>query len=356
MSTGTINDYLSLLNNIKKTVSPKISGKVPEEYLGYFNKRTTKERIATDLGVTGLGMAGFVADGGIAPSDAPIQGFQTTYTQQHLTHKVRLSFQTYYFMYQNGDAVGVTKGMIKEIVNLKDALTHAKNYYAQNFLSQGFGTSFVFTPLNNIGFIPVTTATLTGDGVKFFSTAHLSENGSTTFSNVCNTVANGSGTPSPVFTYDNYAVMHQIHALKKDGRGNPFNSTIDTLLSVKGSSTAQTMKRIKGDLDKGRYPASTPGTNGSYEEAASVASFNMIELMNYGGTGVQPLAWYGFDSNLKNDDYGFQYIESMTDSMTDWFIDQAGNQDAIMNANCLCTFGAADLRIFMASAGDGASN
>ena len=70
---GTINDYAVIVNNVLKHISPKVSPNVKAEYLDFMNKVDHDQRIYTDVGVTGLGMAEIIPDGGIGNSDAPIQ-------------------------------------------------------------------------------------------------------------------------------------------------------------------------------------------------------------------------------------------------------------------------------------------
>lgn len=75
MSYGTINDYAVIVNNTLKHIAPKVSPTVESEYLKFMHKVSNSERIYSDTGVTGLGMAQIIPDGGIGASDAPIQGY-----------------------------------------------------------------------------------------------------------------------------------------------------------------------------------------------------------------------------------------------------------------------------------------
>ena len=66
---GTINDYAVIVNNVLKYIAPKVSPNVKPEYLDFMYKVNNNERIYTDIGVTGLGMAEIIPDGGVGVSE-----------------------------------------------------------------------------------------------------------------------------------------------------------------------------------------------------------------------------------------------------------------------------------------------
>src|SRR3990172_9786693 len=148
--TGTINDYATIVNNVLKHVAPKVSPNVRPEYLDFMYKIDGAERIYSDIGVTGLGMAEIIPDGGIGASDAPIQGFSKNYVQMHFTKKVRLTFQSNFFLFESA-AAKIKSSVKSKVLEGKNAIEHAKNYLAQSLLAQGFLTSFTWTPINNVG-------------------------------------------------------------------------------------------------------------------------------------------------------------------------------------------------------------
>jgi hypothetical protein len=138
-------------------------------------------------------------------------------------------------------------------------------------------------------------------------------------------------------------------ALKKDGRGNPLMSNLDTLVCRAGSQTAQFAKTIKSTIDKGLAPQQT----NIFNNAPATDTFNIIELNTYENLGLTGLMWFMFDSKMKNENYGFLYIEAQPTTATPASTDFFGNQDIVWNFNCLSVAGASDLRGWMASAGDG---
>lgn len=341
--TGTINDYAVIVNNVLKHVSPKVTPTVRPEYLDFMYKADSNERIYTDVGVTGLGMGEIIPDGGVGTSDAPIQGYSKNYTQMHFTKKVRLTFQTNFFLFES--AAAKIKGSVKnKVLEGKNSIEHAKNYLAQCLLAQGFNTSFTWVPINNVG-TSTPISTIGADAVEYWSQVHPREDGGAAWSNV---IVDGS-TNSPQFTYSSLLAARRLHAQKKDGRGNPLMSQLDTLVCRSGSTTAQFAKTIKATIDKGLAPQQT----NVFNNAPATDTFKIVELSAYENLGLDGLMWGMFDSNLKNEDYGFKYIEALPTRAEPAVVDALGNQDLVMNFNSLAVMGASDLRSWMWSDGDG---
>lgn len=339
---GTINDYLVIVNNVLKHISPKTSPTVKAEYLDFMYKVPSAERIYSDTGITGLGMAEIIPDGGIGSSDAPIQGFSKNYVQMHFTKKVRLSFQSNFFLFEG--AAAKIKGSVKsKILDGKNAIEHAKNYLAQSLLANGHATSFTWTPINNVG-VSTPISTLGADAVEFWSAIHPREDGGPTWTNVIT-----DNIPSPQFTYSALLAARRLHALKKDGRGNPLISSLDTLICRKGSATEQFAKTIKATIEKGLAPQQT----NLFNNAPATDTFKIVTVSPYENLGMTGLMWGMFDSSMVNEDYGFKYIEALPTRAEPAVIDALGNQDLVINFNSLAVMGASDLRGWMWSVGDG---
>lgn len=343
--TGTINDYAIIVNNVLKHIAPKVSPTVKAEYLDFMYKVDNAERIYTDIGVTGLGMGEIIPDGGIGSSDAPIQGFTKNYVQMHFTKKVRLTFQSNFFLFESA-AAKIKSSVKSKVIEGKNAIEHAKNYLGQSLLAQGFNPSFTWVPINNVG-TPTPISTLGADGVDYWSQIHPREDGGPVWSNV---VVDGA-VPSPQFTYSALLAARRLHALKKDGRGNPLISQIDTLVVRAGSQAAQFAKTIKGTIDKGLAPQQT----NLFNNAPATDTFKIVELSAYENLAMTGLAWGMFDSKMMNQDFGFLYIEALAARAEPAVVDLLGNQDLVLNFNSLAQMGASDLRGWMWSAGDGAT-
>ena len=342
---GTINDYAVIVNNVLKHIAPKVSPTVKEEYLDFMFKVEDNQRIYSDTGVTGLGMAEIIPDGGVGASDAPIQGFSKNYTQMHFTKKVRLTFQSNFFLFES--AAAKIKAEVKsKVLDGKNAITHAKNYLAQSLLAQGFNTSFTWVPINAVG-VSTPISTLGADAVEYWSQVHPMEDGGPAWSNV---VVDGS-TSSPQFTYSSLLAARRLQSLKKDGRSLPLMSQLDTLVVRSGSTSAQFARTIKGTIDKGLAPQQT----NLFNNAPATDTFKIVELSPYENLAMTGLAWGMFDSNMKNADYGFLYIEALPTRAEPAVVDLLGNQDLVLNFNCLSVMGASDLRGWMWSAGDGST-
>lgn len=339
---GTINDYAVIVNNVLKHIAPKTAPTVRSEYLDFMFKVEDDQRIYSDTGVTGLGMGEIIPDGGVGASDAPIQGFSKNYTQMHFTKKVRLTFQSNFFLFESSAAK--IKGTVKnKVLDGKNAIEHAKNYLAQSLLSQGFGTSFTFVPINAVG-TPTSISTVGADAVAYWDSTHPSEDGGPTWTNVIVDVVS-----SPQFTYSSLLAARRQQSLKKDGRQMPLMSTLDTLVCRSGSITAQYAKTIKGTIDKGLAPQQT----NLFNNAPATDTFKVVELGVYQNLGLDGLMWGMFDSKMMNQDYGFLYIEALPTRAEPAVVDLLGNQDLVMNFNSLAVLGASDLRGWMWSAGDG---
>jgi hypothetical protein len=128
-------------------------------------------------------------------------------------------------------------------------------------------------------------------------------------------------------------------------------STLDTLVCRKGSTTAQFAKTIKGTIDKGLAPQQT----NLFNNAPATDTFKVVELSAYENLGLDGLMWGMFDSSQMNQDYGFLYIEALPTRAEPAVVDLLGNQDLVLNFNCLAVLGASDLRTWMWSDGDGAT-
>jgi len=260
----------------------------------------------------------------------------------HFTKKVRLTFQSNFFLFES--AAAKIKGTVKtKVLEGKNAIELAKNYLAQCLLAQGFGTSFTWVPINMVG-TPTPISTLGADAVAYWSTSHPQEDGGPVWSNVIVDVV-----PSPQFTYSSLLAARRQQSLKKDGRGMPLMSTLDTLVCRSGSITAQFAKTIKGTIDKGLAPQQV----NLFNNAPATDTFSVVELSPFENQGLTGLMWGMFDSKMKNQDYGFLYIEALPTRAEPAVIDLLGNQDLVLNFNSLAVLGASDLRGWMWSAGDG---
>ena len=141
--TGTINDYAVIVNNVLKHIAPKVSPTVKSEYMDWMFKVDNNERIYTDTGVTGLGMAEIIVDGGVGSSDAPIQGFTKNYVQMHFTKKVRLTFQSNFFLFESA-AAKIKASVKSKVIDVKMQLNTLRTtclnlYWLKDLILRSFG-------------------------------------------------------------------------------------------------------------------------------------------------------------------------------------------------------------------------
>lgn len=340
---GLLNSYAVIVNNVIKHIVPKVSLDDKKEYLKYMNKIEHNERIYTDTGITGLGMAEIIPDGAIATSDAPIQGFTKNYTQVLFSKKVRISYLSNFFLFDS-PAAKIKAEVKKKVVNGMNSIEQAKSYLGQSLLANGWGTSFNWVPLNGVG-TPTLISTLGADNVEYWSTAHPREDGGAVWSNV---IVDGA-VPSPSFDYSALLAARRLAALVKDGRGNPFMVDMNTLICRRGSNTEQLAISIKKTIERGIAPNQVS----IFNNAPATDTFEIISLEPWQNLGLTGLMWFMTDRNQKNEDYGFQYIEALSTTAMPVFYDAPGNQDFVSNFNSIAIMGASDLRTWSASAGDG---
>lgn len=355
----TVN-YSTLLDNRVKDIFGVVSPTVKDEYSMYSTKISDKQQLHTLSGVTGLSMGEIIADGQVPTSDAPIQGFTKTYTQQIFSKRIRLSKASMYYLFENGEEAKIKAKIESEITDVKNSIVHCKNYLAQSMLYGANATSFTFTPLGGLG-NTVSVDTTGIDGVAAFSASHPREDGGTSWSNI---VVAGA-TTDPSFSLTSLLAARALHAQKKDGRGLPLvNSSLDKLLCQMNSQTYFLATTIKNTLASGRYPSTslvpsnsttgvvTLGTPTSLVDANPTESFDIMPLMVYGGTGITSIFWAMYDSKMINAQHGLLYIESMPTQLIT-AEDVLGGLDYVKTAIEYCTFGFGDMRPFEWSNGTG---
>lgn len=340
-------DYGVLLNDRLKKIYPVVATKVREEYLDYCNPVKDNKYQYMMQGLTGLAEGEIIVDGQIPSSDNPLQGFNKTFTQAVFTKRIRMSQQSRYYMFNAKNPNAVDSEIEKKVLALKDSITHLKNRYAQSLLAQGASTSFTFSPIGFIG-NSVTVDTTGADGVAYWSASHPREDGGTVWTNIITSTA---AVVNPPLSISNVMQARAIHSAKKDGRGLPLMSTLDTMVVLKDSQNHFLAQSIKRTIESGKYPSASPSVSGSFVDAAPTDTFNIVALANYGTTGLTSLQWMMFDSKMKTDDFGFQFVTSMDLSILPFMQDFTGNLDWVSTATQYCIFGANDLRGWMYSSG-----
>lgn len=347
MYTG---NYSTILDARLKHLYPVVPGKVQDEFSQYTNKVVEKQLTYLTESVAGLAMGQIVGEGQVPASDAPIQGFLKVFTQGIFTHRMRLTRRAFYYLFEAKDGAKIDAKLRKQITSLKDSITHLKNYYSQGLLANGFSTSYTFTPIN--GFSGSVNVDTTGaDGVAYWSASHPRIDGGTAWSNLV-----FSGTVNPLFSFTALIAARAQQTNKKDGRGMPLTgSSLDSIIFQKDSQAYFLATSLKKTLELGKFPSTTNTTvtmasPANFMDGSPTETFKIIGLSPYGSLGVSSIMWFMFDSSYVNDDFGFQFIESMPEELNQ-VQDNLGAGDMVWTITTYCQFGANDLLYWMASNG-----
>lgn len=346
MNTTVLN-YQNIIEPTAKKFYTVISEKTgTPEFMEYVHYEKVSEYTTTIQGVGGLAMAGFIIDGGIPVKDAPIVGFRKQYTQQQISASTEITFQTKLFAFDK-DGAQPTKGQIakisstlaKKLTDLDKALTDTKEYFVQHFLATGANNTFTFTPIGNTGALGRTGSNLTIDGVKAWSASHLREDGGTVWS----TVIVSGATTNPTLSMTAMEAAHVLHGLKKDMRGLPFMSTLDTLVVWKNTANEQLARQLLRQFDKDIQL-------GTFADSMKIPKPKLVTLKPF-GLSTTSLAWGMFDSNFKKEAFGIQFFEALSNELAPSILQP--NQSTTYTANAVFEAGWADARPWMWSTGQG---
>lgn len=362
-----ITDYSTILDPRVKSIVTVSPATMEEEFKKYTNVYSDNQLQNVVTSAVGLGMGQITADGAVAASDAPIQGFTKVVTQAQLQHRARLSYMTFSFLaggLSDSNLAKLDAELKSKIMDLKNSIVMLKNYLGQSILANGFSSSFTFTPINSLVTVSSLTIDTTGlDGVSIWNAAHPREDGGTAWSNIVNTTIVGGSTNNPTFSFTGFLAARAQHSVKKDGRGNPLQgSQLDTLYCVKGSAVSFLARSIASTLASGKVPAITSATLTQsaqtnailFNDSAPTGSFEVVELENWGGTGLTSAMWFMADSKKRMKGFGLQYIQTKETQVLPVFMDLAGNLDYVFNVVEFGQFGCGDFRFWMASNGTNA--
>lgn len=271
---------LSFQNIFEKSSMPE------EKFKSYFNFRTTSDYYEKDSGLSGLGEADFVDENGVVSVDTPIQTNAKTYTQNQVDHMVSYTKLMWVFGIKKRDLDNIARELKRSVLRKKEKLCAER-------LDNGFeSTSYTHTGSASSR----TISTAGGDGLGAFDDDHTREDGGT---NMNNYVYDGTTYNLPL-DYAGLKAAHRTASLFVDPRGNPMPANLDTIVVKKGSANSFKAKEILGAITKGRIPESFDS------DGSGIGAFKIIELDYLTNSGY----WYMFDSSLKGDEYGFQFVES----------------------------------------------
>lgn len=259
----------------------------PEQtWKSYFNYRTTSDYYEKDSGLSGLSEADFVDENGVVVADTPIQTYAKTYTQEQVDHLVSYTKKMWVFGIKKRDLDNIARELKRSVIRKQEKLCAER-------LDNGFeSTSYTHTGSARSR----TISTAGGDGLGAFDDDHTREDGGTNMNNI---IYDGTTYNLPL-DYAGLKAAHRTAALFVDPRGNPMPANLDTVVVKKGSSNAFKAKEILGAIQKGRIAESADN------DGSGIGAFKIIELDYLTNSNY----WFMFDSSLKGDEYGFQFVES----------------------------------------------
>ena len=258
----------------------------PEKvYDKYFNVRTTEDYYEKDSSLSGLTQADFVDENGVIMSDTPVQGYKKVYTQNMVGIIVPFTFQMWKFGIKKRDLANVAK-------QLKDSIAQKKEQLCAERIDNAYSTSYTHYGSSANKTISVAG----GDSVAAASASHTREDGGANMNNV---VYDGTTYNLP-FDYAGVKAAYRTAGLMVDPRGMPMIPDLNVLVCKKNSAVHFKAKEILGAIKSGKIPESFDH-DGSGVNAFEIVAVPWIQNANY---------WAMFDSSMKNDNYGFQFVES----------------------------------------------
>ncbi len=256
----------------------------------YYNvEKGVTDRLLKDSSLSGLGSASRIVENAIITAEAPVQGFDKTYTQVEYGKLLPVTKQMWVF--------GIKKRSLERVAQaLKNACLRVREELCADRLDNSFSSSY--TRADDSGQYSVTVTG--GDGQPLITNAHTREDGG---SNWNNRVTDGT-TVNMDFDYDAIKAARRTASLILDPKGKKMDVNLTTLVCFRGSATSFRAKEILGAIRDGGKK-SIPGS--ADNDAAGVPAFEVIEVP-YIETNTN--YWWMFDKSMVSDEYGLQYKES----------------------------------------------
>lgn len=295
LTIGQVGDAVNL--SIQKMwLKPTVE---TEEYFRKFVNVTTgvTDLYTKDSSLSGLGSASRILEQAIIVSEAPVQGFDQTYTQVLYGKLMGFSWKMWKF--------GIEKRDLKRVVNeLKKACYTMREELFAEKQDAAYLTSYSHT--DDAGNYTITTTG--GDSAAYATASHTREDGGTAWSNV-----NSDGTTvNMVADYPGLKADMRIRALVKTPKGKPMPMRMDMIMVKEGSAANFRLAEIKGALKSGKIPGEFSN------DGAAIGDFELVLNPYLLGTGnassitslTAATNWHSFDKRYISDECGVQYFES----------------------------------------------
>lgn len=294
----TINQAADLLNVSIQKVWLKGTTEDKEYFKQFYNVTTgVTDLYMKDSSLSGLGSASRVVEQATIVAEAPVQGFDQTYTQVLYGKIMGFSWMMWKFGIKKRDLTRVVNELKKACYTRREELLHEK-------LDAAGLTAY--TTSDDSGNYSVTTTG--GDGSSLRSASHTREDGGTAWTNVI-----GDGTTSNMnLDYPGLKGLHRVAALVKNPKGKPMPVNPSRIVVKQGSAAHFRAMEIKGALKNGKIPGEFSN------DGAAIGDFEIVATPYLLGTGdgisttnlASATNWHAFDPSMISDEYGLQYFES----------------------------------------------
>lgn len=262
-------------------------------YDKYFNiVRDVTDYYEKDSSMSGLGEAARIVENAVITGEAPIQGFDQTYTQVEFGKILSVTKQMWKF--------GIKKRKLEGVVQqLRAACERKRERLCADRLDNGYSTSY--TVSDDSGNFSATISG--GNGVALFSASQTREDGGTDNNNI---ITDGS-TVNMDIDYDAIKALGRTESLVKDPKGNDMDINTDTLIFKNKSAQYYKAQEIMRTVKNG---GKIPG-----EISNTAAGIGEMKIIGLPWINTNTAYWFAFDSSMKNDMYGLQYKESQPISL-----------------------------------------
>lgn len=167
---ATLAQFADLVDESIQNIFVK-RGEQPSKMEQYFNVSDSSSYYNKDSSVTGTERAKFIGENASVIYDAPIQGFDKTYTQKKYGDGLKLTQHLWKYGIDFRKVTGAVE-------SLMDGMSHYIEVCAADMLNNGYSTSYTDDDSQSV-------STAGGDAAAFFSSSHTREDGKVLPSALC---------------------------------------------------------------------------------------------------------------------------------------------------------------------------
>ena len=253
-------------------------------YRDFCNVRTgNMDETVKDTSISGLTGFQRKAEGAGRPKDKPIQGYDKSVTMTEYSIQFEVTKRMWMF--------GLKKNNIEGRVSSakKAAMVRREKDFELRLVN---GTSTTYT--SEEGDIITISG---GDGVALFSSAHTREDGGTNNNNV---IYDGTNYNMD-FDYDALKALRKTSVAVKGLRGEEMGFDPKYLAFKAGSVAYMDALEVNRPISENKRPRSADNDGSGVKGAYTIFDLHYL---------TSETAWFAFDPEYRNADYGFQYVES----------------------------------------------